>query len=68
MKFFSFQGVVDKTEGSFAERKPLLQEQSPCLLQSRLKCIWFSELAHGVLLGERPFGEVMVVALCQRQM
>lgn len=53
-------------EGNFAERKPLLQ-QSPCLLQSQLKGIWFCELAHGGLLGEQPFGEVMLMALCWRQ-
>lgn len=54
-------------EGNFAERKPLLQERSLCLLQSQLKCIWFFQLAHGGVLREQPFREVMQVALCQRQ-
>lgn len=65
MKRFSFQGVADKTEGNFAERKPLLQERSPCFLGFQLKHIWFSELAWGVTLwggdagGPTPEADVM---------
>lgn len=45
----------------------MLREQSSCLLQSQLEHVWFCELAHRGLLGERPLGEVMLVALCRRQ-
>lgn len=38
---------LDKAVGGFAERKHLLQEQSPCLLQPQLKLIWFCVLAQG---------------------